>query len=114
MARVALANWDAAKEEARLKSAKVASLSERVIGPLTVSDQNQRKVSGPPPDLVNAADLPASTKDGVVRSVLVDPGTEAGRTEFERHHRTLVALCPLGILLRISVPWCRHMKRGPS
>ena len=27
---------------------KVATRSERVIGPLTVSDQNQRRLSGPP------------------------------------------------------------------
>jgi hypothetical protein len=30
-----------------LASSKVAPRSERVVGPLTVSDQNQRRLSGP-------------------------------------------------------------------
>ena len=33
--------------------------------------------------LIDAADLPLAGVDGVVRAVLVDPGAEAGRAEFE-------------------------------
>ena len=32
----------------RLASSSVATRSDRVIGPFTISDQNQRKLSGPP------------------------------------------------------------------
>ena len=34
--------------ECALASSRVATRPARVIGPLTVSDQNQRKLSGPP------------------------------------------------------------------
>ena len=47
-----------------------------------------------------------------VLPILVDPGTEAGREELKGHHRPPIARYPLAILLRISVPWCRHMMRG--
>ena len=44
-----------------LASSKVATRPERVIGPLTVIDQNQRSLSGPPTTLVDAADLPLAS-----------------------------------------------------
>ena len=34
-------------------------------------------------NLIDAADIPLASEDGVVRSVLVDPGAEAGRAELE-------------------------------
>ena len=35
--------------------------------------------------LVVAADLPLAGNDGVVWAVLVDPGAETGRAEFQSH-----------------------------
>jgi len=37
----------------------------------------------------NAADLPLAAIDRVVRTVLVDPGAEAGRAELEGHLKAL-------------------------
>jgi hypothetical protein len=68
-----------------LASSKVATGSERVIGPFAFIDQNQRRRSGTPAGLINASDLPLADKDGVVRPVLVDAGAETGRSKLERH-----------------------------
>ena len=37
------------------------------------------------PRLVDAADIPAAGIDGVILTVLVDPGAEAGPAELESH-----------------------------
>ena len=68
-----------------LASSSVATLSERAIGGATVSDQNQRRWSGPTSRLIDATDCPPAAVDGEVWSVLVDPDTESGRAECERH-----------------------------
>jgi hypothetical protein len=41
------------------------------------------QIVGTAAGLVNAPDLPLAGKDGVVRSILVDAGAEAGRTELK-------------------------------
>jgi predicted DNA-binding ribbon-helix-helix protein len=48
--------------------------------------------------LVDPANRPSAAVDGVVRSVLVDPGTEAGRAHLEGHH--------IPSLLGIHLPYC--------
>jgi hypothetical protein len=40
--------------------------------------------------LVDAANFPLASADGVVRAVIVDPGAETGRAELKRHIETLV------------------------
>jgi hypothetical protein len=42
------------------------------MGPMMVSDQKQRRLSGAAAGLVEAADLPLASEDRVVRPVVVD------------------------------------------
>ena len=44
------------------------------------------------------------------QSVISHPSLPVGAWSGASH---IIARFPLAILLRISVPWCRHMKRGP-
>ena len=44
------------------------------------------QVFGTAARLVDAANFPLASADGVVRAVLVDPGAEAGRAELEGHY----------------------------
>ena len=57
-----------------LTQPKVATRSERVIGPLTA------QTAGTAAGLVDATNIPPPTVE-----VLVDPGAEAGRAHGERH-----------------------------
>jgi hypothetical protein len=50
---------------------------------LTVSDQNQRRLSGPPHFWQMRQNL--TSVDGAVRPVLVAPRGEAGQTELKGH-----------------------------
>ena len=56
------------------------------------------------------ADRPIAAVDGVVRAVLVDQGTEAGRAKFESHYdftapllRLRLTLAPLFELVYVAV-----------
>src|SRR4051812_23286312 len=69
----------------RLSFLQLAARSERVIGPLTVS-------AGCHADLIDAAaPILAAGVDGVVGTVLVDPGAESGLTEVKGHLAGCVA-----------------------
>src|SRR6478735_1931435 len=48
------------------------------------------QVFGTAARLVDAANFPLASADGVVRAVLVDPGAETGRAELKGHIETLV------------------------
>jgi hypothetical protein len=61
--------------------------------------------------LVDTPHGPVAALDGEVLPILVDPGTESGRAELERHHKPS--------LLGIRLPYCSafryygaDMKRG--
>jgi hypothetical protein len=48
------------------------------------SSTRTRQTVGTATGLVDATNTPLATVDGVIRPVLVDPGAEAGRAEFEQ------------------------------
>ena len=64
-------------------SFKGATRSERVAGPVTVIDRNERRLSRPPRVSLDAADIPFV--DRVAMAVLVDPEPEAGRAHRKGH-----------------------------
>ena len=86
-------------ERISLASSRVATRSERVIGPLTVIDQNRRRIVGTAAGLVDATKTPLATVD-----------TELGRSlsiPEPRPVRRMVAVigpCP-GDRRTSPLPW---------
>ena len=68
-----------------LASSSEATRSERFIGPLRCSDQNQRRPGGEPRDFIDAPDYPLPRQDGEVSEVLVNRRTQPRSAHLEGH-----------------------------
>jgi len=57
------------------------------------------QIIGTATGLVNATDCPSAAVNGVVRAVLIDPGTKTGRAKFESHYDSTAPLLRLRLTL---------------